>query len=76
MLSFYVYNKGKATIRIGKYVDVTTIAKFIIPKGTEYYENEEGEIVSSQIMWTGQYVQHNTIQQWENIAFKELCVGR
>ena len=76
MLSFYVYNKGKATNRIGRYVDVTTIAKFIIPKGTEYYENEEGEIVSSQIMWTGQYVQHNTIQQWKNIAFKELCVGR
>ena len=31
------------------------IGKFIIPKGTEYYENDKGEIVSSQIMWTGKF---------------------
>ena len=30
------------------------IDKFIIPKGSEYYENDLGEIVSSQIMWTGE----------------------
>ena len=30
------------------------IGKFIIPKGSEYYENYLGEIVSSQIMWTGE----------------------
>lgn len=29
--------------------------KFIIPKGSEYYQNEYGEIVSSNIMWTGEY---------------------
>ena len=31
------------------------IGKFIIPKGTEYYENEDGQIVSSNIIWTGEY---------------------
>lgn len=30
------------------------IGKFIIPQGSEYYENEKGEIVSSQIFWTGE----------------------
>ena len=77
---FYVYNKGKATIRIGEYIGFIFIAEFIIPKGTEYYENEYGEIVSSQIMWTGQYVQPTTFNQWGNNlqAFKklELCVGK
>lgn len=29
------------------------IAEFIIPKGTIYYENTNGEIVSNQIMFTG-----------------------
>jgi len=27
------------------------IAKFIIPKGSEYYENQNGEIVSNQIIF-------------------------
>ena len=30
------------------------VGEFIIPKGSEYYENDLGEIVSSQIMWTGE----------------------
>ena len=30
------------------------IGKFIIPKGSVYYENEDGEIVSSQLVWTGE----------------------
>lgn len=29
------------------------IEKFIIPKGSVYYENEDNEIVSSQLVWTG-----------------------
>ena len=32
------------------------IATFIIPKGSEYYENKCGEIVSSSIIYTGKYV--------------------
>ena len=32
------------------------IGKFIIPKGTEYYENNKGEIVSTQLLWTGNYI--------------------
>lgn len=30
-----------------------SIGKFIIPKGTEYYEHKDGSIVSSQLIWTG-----------------------
>ena len=32
------------------------IATFIIPKGTEYFENEHGHIVSSEIIYTGKYL--------------------
>lgn len=32
------------------------VAAFIIPKGSEYYENSKGEIVSSNIIYTGKYV--------------------
>ena len=30
-----------------------SVGKFIIPKGVEYYDNNKGEIVSSQLIWTG-----------------------
>ena len=30
------------------------IGRFIIPKMTEYYENEDGEIISAKIMWSGE----------------------
>lgn len=32
------------------------IATFIIPKGSEYYENDRGAIVSSNIIYTGKYL--------------------
>ena len=32
------------------------IATFIIPKGSEYFENTVGEIVSSNIIYTGKYI--------------------
>ena len=32
------------------------LATFIIPKGSIYYENLDGEIVSSNILYTGKYV--------------------
>lgn len=35
------------------YKSPVVIAEFIIPKGTIYYENTNGEIVSNQIMFTG-----------------------
>lgn len=50
------------TIYLGKIEDVIklnniySIATFIIPKGSEYYENKAGEIVSSNIIYTGKYV--------------------
>ena len=50
------------TIYLGKIAEdirlnnVYSIATFIIPKGSEYYENKAGEIVSSSIIYTGKYV--------------------
>ena len=38
------------------YYDKIVIAKFIIPKGSEYYKNEEDEMVSSQLIWTGESI--------------------
>lgn len=32
------------------------IGTFIIPKGTKYFENENGHIVSSDIIYTGKYL--------------------
>ena len=32
------------------------IGTFMIPKGTEYFENEHGHIVSSDIIYTGRYL--------------------
>lgn len=32
------------------------LGTFIIPKGSEYYENHVGEIVSSNIIYTGKYI--------------------
>lgn len=50
------------TIYLGKIAEdirlnnIYSIATFIIPKGSEYYENRAGEIVSSSIIYTGKYV--------------------
>lgn len=50
------------TIYLGKIAEsirlnhIYSIATFIIPKGSEYYENRDGEIVSSNIIYTGKYV--------------------
>ena len=32
------------------------IATFIIPEGSNYFENDKGEIVSSNIIYTGKYI--------------------
>ena len=32
------------------------LATFIVPKGAKYYEDEFGEIVSSEIVYTGKYI--------------------
>ena len=51
------------TIYLGKIAedirlhDIYSIATFIVPKGSEYYENLEEEIVSSNIIYTGKYVE-------------------
>lgn len=42
------------------------IGTFIIPKGTEYYENEDGEIMSAQLIWTGEYICNKKINERTN----------
>ena len=37
--------------------NIYSIATFIVPKGSKYYENDDGEIVSSDIIYTGKYVE-------------------
>ena len=39
--------------------DKLIIAKFIIPKGSEYYENQNGEIVSNQIIFKEEVNAHS-----------------
>ena len=46
---------GNIMERIRLYNDYY-IGTFIIPKGSEYYENSNGELVSSNIIYTGKYV--------------------
>lgn len=50
LIDSYYSNYGKTSCVVNY-----SISKFIIPKGSEYYENEDGEIVSSQLMWTGEF---------------------
>ena len=74
-----VYRKIKChDMLVEAYLD-SEIGKFIIPKGTEYYENEYGEIVSSQIVWTGECMSLIELKKnsHEPIKFKDLrlCVG-
>ena len=54
-LSKYRYLSAviEGTFKTYYYKSSVVIAEFIIPKGTIYYENTNGEIVSNQIMFTG-----------------------
>lgn len=71
-----VYNKEE--IKIENYFSegisflYEIIGKFIIPKGSEYYKNAEGEIVSSQLVWTGKSYQLNKLKCDKMIKFKDL----
>ena len=50
------------TIYLGKLpytlrlINYCYIATFIIPEGSNYFENDRGEIVSSNIIYTGKYI--------------------
>ena len=48
------------------------IGKFIIPKGSEYYENKCEEIVSSNIIWTGEYHLIDNMEIGKAIQFNNL----
>ena len=47
---------GNQHILEESYPFASHVGIFIIPKGSEYYKNENGEIVSSNIIWTGEYI--------------------
>lgn len=61
-LSFSGLNKFSRIILLGKIkerIGVNNnyyVATFIIPKGSTYYENCNGELVSSSIIFTGKYI--------------------
>ena len=46
-------NALKENLSLYKYC---CIATFIVPKGSEYFENKYGHIVSSEIIYTGKYL--------------------
>ena len=46
-------NALKENLSLYKYC---CIATFIVPKGSEYFENKYGHIVSSEIIYTGKYI--------------------
>lgn len=49
----YIYAIVEDTYKAFPIEKCPIIADFIIPKGTIYYENSNGEILSNQIMFTG-----------------------
>lgn len=65
-LGHYYINTPLRTVYLGSYNKAVSallgsfpkcvVATFIIPKGAEYYKNEFGEIVSSDIIYTGKYI--------------------
>ena len=82
--SFYdigVYSKNDNEKNLDYYWG-EDIGVFIIPKGTEYYENEDGEIVSSNIIWIDQFkyltdIKASTEIKLKNIkTLKNICVGK
>ena len=48
------------------------IGKFIIPQGSNYYKNEDGGIVSSNIIWTGEYHLIDKIEKEKIIQLKGI----
>ena len=59
--NFIIIN-DKNSFCIGVFEDVY-IGKLIIPQGSEYYVNYFGEIVSSQLIWTGEYYETNNVNK-------------
>ena len=53
---------------------INIIGEFIIPKGTEYYENEYGDIVSTQLVWTGKFKHLIDIklEEYTKVKFKDI----
>lgn len=53
------------------------IGKFIIPKSSYYYEDENGEIVSSNIIYVGEYFKPIELDNLylETHNLKDICVG-
>lgn len=57
-----IFEDGVKTIQCGnrnrvfKVNNSLYLATFIIPVGSVYFTNEEGEIVSNKILYTGKYI--------------------
>ena len=71
-----IYNNNIKSFKSFAIKDVNNnnndVGIFIIPKGSEYYENEDGEIVSSQLVWTGKSIKLKLLKRRKYLQFKDL----
>ena len=72
----FLFSKLDINKTIGYYRE-PHIGTFIIPKGIEYYENEDGEIISSNLIWTGEYrCNGELIDRFYKLKELKACVGK
>lgn len=70
MISIHKNIKKKSQIHVYlRYGEPLYLGKFIVPKGAIYCVNERNEIVSNQIIYTGQY---SNVQRVFNTNLKEF----
>lgn len=80
-IMLYVYSKGNKNLYLDWCIgeELNNVGKFIIPKGAEYYINEDGEIVSTNLIWTGKSISFSDLEttgQGNKFMLKDICVGQ
>ena len=67
-VGIYTHRDGKVFLYDCLRCDVACIGKFIIPKGTEYYINDDGEIFTPKLIYSGK----NILILGEN-SYNSMC---
>ena len=75
LVSFYnnvnLYSCGKLILYISLLTDTVYLGEFIIPKGATYCLNNNGEVVSDKLMYTGNHIKiisdriYNSKELWK-----------
>ena len=66
-----LYSCGKLILGVCLLTDTVYLGEFIIPKGATYCLNNNGEVVSDSLMYTGNYIKitldkaYNTKELWK-----------